>query len=403
MPSALLNEVYRPSLCDTRRYQLFYGGAGSGKSAFVATRAALDLLCGRNILIVRQVAKTLRASCWNELQKAIDRLGAGALFDVKVSDLTITARNCGAQALFCGLDDVEKIKSLTPRSGVLTDIWLEEATEAAYGDFKQLDKRLRGLSAHEKRFTMTFNPVANTHWLFKQFFTRVPQDAQRWQDENVSILRTTYRDNRFLTPDDVRALESERDPYYYQVYTLGQWGVLGDAIFHNVRVCDITDDMGGETRAGLDFGYASDPCGFLLARYDARSRRVMVTHEMCKRGLTNRMLADEIAPVLCRHDVFCDSAEPKSIAELRAYGLRAHAVRKGPDSVLHGIQWLRQQEILVSPSCPTLAGELATYRWQRDRDGNALPRPVDSDNHLIDALRYALENDMLRRTARTGN
>ena len=396
-----LNRAYRPHLQNPHRYQIYFGGAGSGKSVFLATRCVIDTLSGRNTLIVRQVARTLRVSCWNEVNKAIDRLGMRRLFTVSKSDLTITARNNGAQMIFAGLDDVEKIKSLTPRRGALTDVWIEEATECSYRDFKQLDKRLRGRSRHGKRLTLSFNPVTRDHWICKEFFSAWQEDRPYFENAAVSILKTTYRDNRFLTDDDRIALESEKDPYFYQVYTLGNWGVMGDVIFTNWRTEVLPDPVPGETRMGLDFGFASDPCGFLLLRYQRREKRIFVMEELCEKGLTNLALSSRLAPYAALGPIACDSAEPKSIAELRSLGLRVYPVKKGPDSVVHGVQWLRQQEILLSPACPHLREELSRYQWQRDAADQALPRPRDRDNHLIDALRYALENDMESRFAST--
>ena len=401
--SSIINKAYRPHLQNPRRYQIFFGGAGSGKSVFLATRCVLDALSGRNILVVRQVARTLKSSCWNEILKAIRRLDLAALFSVSKTDHVITARNNGAQILFAGLDDVEKIKSLTPARGALTDIWIEEATECAYQDFKQLDKRLRGESRHPKRLTLSFNPVSRDHWIYKEFFSIWRDGKQYAESAQVSILKTTYKDNRFLTGEDRLALESEKNPYFYQVYTLGNWGVSAPVIFTDWRVCDLPDPVPGETRMGLDFGFAADPCGFLLLRYDRGARKIRVMEEMLEKGLTNMDLAQRLRHYAAYGPIACDSAEPKSIQELRSLGIPAYPVRKGPDSILHGIQWLRQQEIILSPACPRLREELANYQWQRDRDGAVLPRPRDRDNHLIDALRYALEEEMDRRFASTGD
>jgi phage terminase large subunit len=216
---------------------------------------------------------------------------------------------------------------------VLTDVWMEEATECAYADFKQLDKRLRGPSRHVKRLTLSFNPVSRDHWIYKEFFS-IWQDRRNYAESpQVSILKTTYKDNRFLTADDRAALENERDPYFYQVYTLGNWGVTGDVIFTNWRVETLPDTVPGETRMGLDFGFAADPCGFVLVRYDKKRRTVYVLDEIWEKGLTNLALAQRLSPFAAQGPIACDSAEPKSIHELKALGIRAYPVRKGPDSV----------------------------------------------------------------------
>ena len=353
LPASRVNPVYRPYLQCNERYQIYYGGSSSGKSFFLAMRTVLDCLCGRNYLIARKVARTLRGSCWNEVVKAI------------------TAMN-------------------------LADIWLEEATEAAYEDYKQLDKRLRGLSTHSKRFTLSFNPVYVTHWIFKEFFDGWDDTKRSLHRDGLSILKTTHVDNLFLAPEDHAALENEHDEYFRNVYALGNWGVLGDVIFKNWKTEDLTLMQGADSHLyfGLDFGFSADPATIVKVRYSRAQRRVYVLDELYERGLTNEPLARRAIELAGRHPVSCDCAEPKSIAELCQYGVNAIASRKGADSVLHGVQWLQGQEIIVDPRCRNVINELTVYQWRRDKDGNALHQPQDCNNHCIDALRYALEPEM---------
>lgn len=396
-----LNAVYAPYLTDGRRYQIFFGGASSGKSHFIATRVMLDALQGRNTLVLRSVSKTICASCWNECNKAIARMGLAPYFAVSKTDFVITARNNGAQVLFSGLNDVEKIKSITPAAGVLTDVWIEEATEVSYEDFKQLDKRLRGVSRHKKRVTLSFNPVYKTHWIYREFFAGWTEGATRYADDTLSILKTTYKDNRFLSPDDRAAMERESDPYYREVYTLGNWGVLGDVVFRRWRAEDLRplSDAYPARLYGLDFGFASDPCAAVNVALDRARRRVLVFDELYARGLTNAMLAEKLRAFCGRGYITCDSAEPKSIYELRNLGINALAAKKGADSVVHGIQWLQGHEVVVDVRCQALKNELTLYQWKKDRDGNSLSVPEDRNNHLIDALRYALESESTARYA----
>jgi len=401
LPREALNAVYLPYLTALQRYQIYFGGASSGKSCFLATRLVLDTLTGRNTLIVRAVARTLRTSCWNEVQKAMSRLGLLSCFQVNRTDMTITARNNGAQMIFAGLDDVEKIKSITPQRGALTDVWIEEATEVRYSDFKQLDKRLRGQSQHVKRMTLSFNPVYKTHWLYKEFFARWDESKTALSLPDLSILKTTYRDNSFLTDDDRAALENEKDPYYHAVYTLGEWGVLGENIFTRWHAEDLSHlkSSAEKNLFGLDFGFASDPCACVRCLYDRKCKRVYVLDELYQRGLTNDRLAEQLHVFAPHQYITCDSAEPKSIADLKRHGVKALPAKKGPDSLMHGIQWLRAQEIVVDTHCENMKRELTLYQWKRDRDGNAIREPADRDNHLIDALRYALEGEMNARYA----
>ncbi len=401
VPESMLNACYRPFLLDEHRVQIYFGGAASGKSVFLATRCALDTLRGRNTLIVRNVARTLRASCWNEVLKSIDRMGMRELFAIGKTDGVITARNNGAQMLFAGLDDPEKIKSITPERGALTDVWIEEATETRREHVRQLDKRLRGQSPHKKRLTLSFNPILRSHWLYKEYFGGFPEGGRLYQDERLTILKTTHRDNRFLTDGDREALESEQDEYFHRVYTLGEWGDPGGAIFTNWRACDLAGmkETLDQPLYGLDFGFSSDPCGAVCAHVDRGRGVVYVLGELCERGLTNAALAGRLRAFLGNAYVRCDSSEPKSIAELREHGISALPAKKGPDSVSFSIQWLRGQEIVVDARCLNMQRELAAYQWLKDKNGDALRVPRDRDNHLIDALRYALEDEMSARRA----
>ena len=408
------NPVYVPYLEDCHRYQLFFGGSSSGKSCFLATRAVLDALRGRNILVVRKVQRTLAQSCFNEIFKAMRRMGAERFFRVSRSELSMTVRRTGAQILFAGLDDVEKIKSISPAAGPLTDVWLEEATECTRDDFKQLDKRLRGPTAHRKRVTLSFNPTYRDHWLFREFFSGWVEEGQQpppgvsavpgrsFSDSRVTILRTTYRDNRFLTEDDIRALTGETSGYYHAVYTLGQWGTRGSAVFTNWRVEDLRQrrpPSGLPVYYGLDFGFGRDPSACVRCAFDGANRRVYVTGAMMETGLVVWKLAERLRPFVGRSAVTCDSADPRCIAELRALGVSAVPARKGRDSLLHGIQWLQGMEIVVDRGLKDMIRELTAYSWgESGPEDRVLPRP--GDDHLIDALRYALESEQLLRRAR---
>jgi phage terminase large subunit len=300
--------------------------------------------------------------------------------------------------IFVGLDDVEKIKSIVPAKGAWTDIWIEEATETDRASVKQLEKRQRGGDEDtKKRLILSFNPILKTHWIYEDYFKGIAwtDEQTEYHDDNLSILKTWYIHNRFLTPDDVRDLENETDPYYYSVYTLGNWGVLGSVIFKNWRVEDLSGmrDQFTNRRVGLDFGFSSDPAAVVLTHYDRMRKRIYVFDEIYQTGLTNDELAIEVSR-LTGDMVTCDSAEPKSIQELNKYGVHAVGAKKGKDSVTFGIDWLKQQEIIIDAGCINMRNELSQYKWKEDAGGNALKVPVDKNNHLIDALRYAYENDM---------
>jgi len=405
--NAVFNPVYLPFLEDMARMQILFGGSSSGKSVFLAQRDVFDLMKGgRNFLVCRQVGRTLRGSVVEEIKKVIREWGLSDLFDINKTDGTITCGN-GYQIVFSGLDDVEKLKSITPQKGVFTDARIEEATECDKDAVKQILKRQRGGDATvPKRMTLSFNPILQSHWIYEEYFKGIAwaDDQTVYQGDGLSILKTTYRDNKFLTPDDRADLENETDPYYYNVYTLGQWGVLGNVIFSNWVVADLADKASEyylpeaertNRRIGLDFGFSSDPAAAPFTHYDRAHKRIYVYDELYERGLTNDMLAEALAARLGGDMVKADSAEPKSIAELRLKGLRADPVKKGKDSVMFGIQWLQQQTIVVDKNCVNMRNELSQYKWREDSAGNAIRQPLDRNNHLIDGLRYAYEDDML--------
>lgn len=401
----LYNDKYYLRLWDNTRLQIYFGGASSGKSFFIAQRIALDTLNGRNTLVLRNVARTLRGSCWNEVIKAITALPRTLrdCFNVSKSEMLITATNNGAQILFAGLDDVEKIKSITPANGVLTDIWIEEATETSYDDFKQLEKRLRGQSIHPKRITLSFNPVYKEHWIYGQFFKGWDESKTEYKADGLTILKTTYKDNAFLTDDDICALENEQDEYYREVYTLGNWGILGDVIFRNWRVEDLRDFNTDKPLYGLDFGFSSDPAAAVKVHYDRAGKKIYILDELWEKGLTNSQLADTLKPWVGQHYITCDSSEPKSIKELQNLGIRAVGAKKGPDSVIHGIQWLQGHEIIVDVRCQRMKNELQLYQWRKDKEGQSMRVPEDRNNHLVDALRYCLEHESTARYATSLN
>jgi len=395
----VINDIYEPHLDNYSRTQIYYGGSSSGKSWFLAQRCVYDVLKGgRNYLVCRQVARTMRGSVFQQVERVIREAGLLSAFQINKSDMTMTCKN-GYQIIFAGLDDVEKIKSIVPAVGVLTDVWIEEATETERGDVKDMYKRQRGGDEDTpKRFTMSFNPILQSHWIYDEYFSGVEwsDGQQEHKSDELSILKTTYKDNKFLTKQDIHDLENENDKYRYNVYTLGNWGVLGHVIFTNWRVDDLSAmrDQFTNHRNGLDFGFSVDPSAMWIAHYDKQHKRIYVYDELYEKGLTNDLLAERIKDKIGNAYIVCDSAEPKSIAELVNYGIRATGAVKGKDSVLFGYQWLQQQEIVIDKSCVNAKMEVSTAHWLEDAGGNAMLKPSGKNDHLIAAARYAHEQDM---------
>ncbi|WP_290776378.1 PBSX family phage terminase large subunit [Anaerofustis sp.] len=220
----VFNEVYIPYLDNDDRLLIFYGGAGSGKSVFVAQRYIYKILNNNlcNILVVRKTGNTNRTSTFALFKQIINKWNMRDIFDINKSDFTITCNINRNQIIFKGLDDVEKIKSTTFESGELTDVWIEEASEAEESDYKQLNVRLRG-GKSKKQIVMSLNPIDVNHWIKTSLIDK----------GKATYLHTTYKDNQFIDEQYKKELESYKDTdvYYYNVYCLGMWGVLGNSIF----------------------------------------------------------------------------------------------------------------------------------------------------------------------------
>jgi phage terminase large subunit len=228
-----VNDTFYPLISNTSRYLILYGGAGSGKSVFAAQKTVVRILSERphKILVVRKVAKTLRQSCFAEIQSIISQWGLSEYFTVNKTDMEISCRN-GNRIIFAGLDDVEKLKSIQG----ITSIWEEEASELEQADHIQLDLRLRGRTKHYKQIIQSFNPVSITHWL-----------RDTIDQDQTTAHRSTYKDNRFIDAEYIRLIESFKitDEYYYTVYGLGEWGVTGKTIFPAAIVTQRINELRG--------------------------------------------------------------------------------------------------------------------------------------------------------------
>lgn len=398
-----MNPAYIPYMDKPQFLQIFFGGSSSGKSYWICQKIVLDNLKGANWLVCRNVAKTIRKSVFNEIKKAISTMELSRYYRINSTDMEITCKLNGKQILFAGLDDPEKVKSITPANGILERIFVEEATEIDKKALLQLKKRLRGRSPISKHIYLAFNPILKSHYLYKDYFKFWEDGATCYEDEDVCILKTTYKDNMFLTSDDRKLLEDESDPYYYNVYTLGNWGVLGHVIFTNWRVENLSAKIPTFEHIfnGLDFGYSQDPNALLKLHLDKKRKQIFIIGEDGSAGMNDAQLADMCKRNCGKEYIACDCAEPKTINYLNEEGVNAYAVQKGADSINRGIRWLQGYEIIVDVHCQNFKNEIEQYHWKEDKNGNAMAQAVDVNNHWLDALRYALEDEIneVRATA----
>ena len=387
----VFNEKYFPYLHNDKRYEIFYGGAGSGKSYFVAQKKVYQHLKekGHKTLIVRKVARSNRHSTFDLIKSIIYSWRLSNLFKIKENDMEIKCVN-GNHMIFTGLDDVEKLKSIAG----ITDMWIEEATEITESDFEQLNLRLRGKSKFPKQITLTFNPISSSHWLKKRFFDRKTDDA--------SILMTTYKDNKFIDTDYRKVLEElkEQDEMFYRIYALGEWGVLENLVYSNYEVVSDVPDHFDEVIYGLDFGY-NNPTA--LVKIGILDERLYILDEMYERGLTNADLIDQLRRIVesTNSSIYADSAEPNRIEEIRRAGFNIYPANK---SVKDGIDFVKRHRLYIHASCTNVIKEIESYKWKKDKDGNVLEEPIKFMDHAMDAIRYAIFTHFTQiRTIETAN
>lgn len=370
------------------RIILMYGGGSSGKSFFAFQRAVIKALMepGRKTLIVRKTAVNCRRSCFEDVKRTINQFGIGKHCKINKSTMEITFPN-GSCFLFMGLDNFENIKSIPD----INDIIVEECSEITLDDFSELKHRTRGKGKLPNQITMMMNPVSKANWTYKHFF------ENGCQEDNCLIAHSTYRDNPFCNADTIKALEDLRrtNEPFYNIYCLGQFGSLDKLVFNNWQVQEFDyKQIKGELMVGLDFGFVNDATTIISSLLDEKNKRIYIFNEFYGHGLLNNEIAEEIkAQGLAKSVIIADSAEQKSIEEIRRQGiLRIKPAVKGQGSILQGIQKLQQYEIVVHPDCENVIEELQNYSWKKDKNTNEyINEPIDKFNHCLDALRYSLQ------------
>lgn len=391
----IFNDVYLSSLDDySKRYEIYYGGAGSGKSVFVAQKLVKKALTDRRkILVLRKVDKTTKNSTF---QLLLDTLTDWKIIDkckINRTDFTITLPN-GSVFLCCGLQDPERIKSITG----LTDAWLEEATEFNQEDFNQIDLRIRHPEAKGQQIILSFNPVSKVNWCYKLFFKEAADAAMTDFRAQCKILHTNYLDNKFLPQSyiDSLLLLKATNLDYYKIYALGEFGSLSKLVFNNWKVEEFDcTQVHGDLCVGLDFGFIADPTALVASIVDDENKKIYVFNAKSRKGLLNNEIAEMIkAEGFAKSSIIADSAEQKSIEEIKREGIsRIKPATKGQGSILQGIQKLQQYQIIVHPSgAAALIEELKNYCWEKDKKTNEyINKPIEKYNHCIDALRYSLQ------------
>lgn len=387
----LVLPVYRPYLEDySYRYNVYYGGRGSGKTRFIFDKLVLKgLKEKRTILLMRKTTANCKFSVWKELKEAVERFKMTKYFTFYESDYSAICSLTGTIFKCLGLDIAEKIKGFSE----ISDVLLEEATEFTPEDFELIDGTVRSVKySLPLQLYFLFNPVSKANHVFKRFGFDTGITPP-----NTFILKTTYLDNPYLSQDYIQRMENMRltNPTRWKIEALGDFVSLDKLVFQNYTVEEFNHaDITGDLIIGMDFGFINDVSTIVASILDEANGRIYVFKEWGATGKTNDELAKIISALgFSKSTIVADAAEMKSIEEIKRLGItRIKPCVKGPDSIIHGIQKLQNYEIIVHPGCSELITEFENYSWQKDKTtGEYINKPVDSFNHYCDALRYSLQ------------
>lgn len=382
---------YQPYIEDyDYRYNLYYGGRGSGKTIFVFQKLLLKgLKEKRTILLMRKTTNNCKFSVWKELKEAVARLHLTPYFTFYESDYSAVCKINGTTFKALGLDISEKIKGFSE----ISDVLLEEATEFSPEDFDLIDGTVRSVKYKlPLQIYCLFNPVSKVNWVYKRFGFDTgiaPPDT--------FILKTTYLDNPHLSQDYIARMDNMKrtNPTRWKIEALGDFVSLDKLVFNNYIVKDFDyTQVKGDLLVGMDFGFINDKSTIIASLLDEEAKRIYIFKEWGDTNKTNDELANIISSLgFSKSVIVADSAEQKSIEEIRRKGIqRIKPASKGKDSIIHGIQKLQQYEIIVAPGLDGIITEFENYSWKKDKaTGEYINEPIDDFNHFIDALRYSLQ------------
>lgn len=398
-PSKVFNEHIYRNLTDYSNFtEVHYGGASSGKSHGVVQKVIIKALkqwkIPRKVLFLRKVGTTVNDSIFADVQSVLSDFGILEYCKVNKSNYRIELPN-GALFLFKGMDDPEKIKSIKG----ISDVVMEEASEFNLDDYTQLTLRVRDKVHCAKQIYLMFNPVSKANWTYNYFFIKRPK--------NTVIYQTTYRNNKFIDDTVKENIEelANRNEAYYKIYALGEFATLDKLVFpkYESKLLNKHALSNLPSYFGLDYGFINDPSAFMHVKIDKENKRLYVLEEYVKKNLTNDRIAEAIQTLGYSKEVItADSAEKKSNQELRNLGIhRVRDAKKGQGSVIQGIQFMLQFDIIVDERCVKTKEEFENYTWQKDRrTGEYINKPVDSYNHCIDSIRYAIQDSINQKQVR---
>lgn len=406
--STRLTNVIAPSFYDVywdvvdgkHTHYWLSGGRGSTKSSAISVFIILGIMSDpeANAVVLRKVKDTLNDSVKDQLIWAIEALGVSQYWDMPEAKLSLTYMPTGQEIRFRGADKPKKIKSMKFSKGYCKYLWFEELDE--FTDMEEIRMINQSLMRGGPKFTVfySYNPPksANSWVNTEKQYTR---DDRLVSHTNYLSVPPEWLGQQFLI--EAEHLKQTK-PLAYEHEYLGNVVGTGGEVFDNVQIRKISDEEIEDfynLRRGLDFGYAVDPLCYTVMHYDRKHKRLYIFHELYKVRMSNRSAYMEIRMENKNNDmVIADSAEPKSINEMQQYGLNVRGVKKGPDSIEFGVKFLQDLESIIidDERCPETAREFLTYELDKDANGNFKDGYPDKNNHSIDAVRYALNDECMQ-------
>lgn len=383
-------DIFKWLTLQKNRYILLKGGAGSSKSYSLAQHLLLNKAYqenGKDFLVMRKTLPSLKLTAFKLIHELLDQYGLQ--YDLNKSELNIYTPN-SCSFYFRSLDMPEKIKSAE-----FNYIWMEEATEFNYTDFQMLDLRLRKPNqGHPNQMFMSFNPIGMTNWIYTELIEK--------NHPNLTIHNSNYKDNPFLDDIYISKLQDliNQDKNYYKVYTLGEWGALENIIYSNYELIDQLPSSYDEVFYGVDFGF-NNPSA--IVKIMVKDEQYFIQEKLYREKLTNNDLITELKKLNISHDtpVYADSAEPARIEEIYKNEFNIHPSIKDKNSVKDGIDYIKRHHLFITKDSINLIKEIGSYQWREDKDGNILDEPVKYNDHLLDALRYAMYTHEINRGGTT--
>lgn len=397
LKKSLFIPKFFPLLFDySKRWEFWCGSAGSGKSYTIAQR--IIIRCTKEpirVLVCRRYATTLRNSCFALFKEILTKWQLLPYVKVKETDMSITFPN-GSQIIMVGLDTEEKLLSLTN----ISTVWVEEAYEVEKSKVEQLNLRMRGTAANQQ-LILSWNPISKHSWLYEFTVNNPP--------ENSVFIHSTYKDNPFLNPEYVQALDEMeiRNPEKYRVYGRGEWGVDSSGLVIKNWKSEAFDAMalaaaGLEHRAGMDLGFI-DKTAIIDTLYDKANHTIYVFNEFYKSGCQPSELAAAIKDMnLAKSKIKVDAAEPRTIQFFRNEGINAEGAAKGKDSVKAGLMFLQDNLIIVHPKCQNFITELENFSYIKSKQTGEWTEDTTHEwSHAIDACRYAYSDIYTNKQLKT--